>query len=215
MNIRKLIAVAASALALCALAVSCKNSAKKDGAAAEHYKIGDKGPGGGIVFYYSEEGFPVQDSDDASPVICHYLECSRKEMKNVPWCPCGGCDIKTEDDVGAGKLNTAHIINYAHGGKPLTPSNCAAYACAAYSTKTTKAGEWYLPNGYELRLIYDNLRERGAGKKKKITSNATHWSSSQNDIFCDDAYWLNFKSGMSCSCYRKYFALAVRAVRAF
>lgn len=203
MDIRKLIAVAALSLTYA--------GAFAQSAAAEQYKIGDKGPGGGIVFYYSEEGFPVQDSDDESPVICHYLECARKEMRNVPWCPCGGCDIKTEDEVGAGKLNTARIINYAHGGKPLTSSNCAAYACAAYSTKTTKVGEWYLPNRYELRLIYQNLREN----RKKITSNATHWSSSQCDTDRDLAWWLNFKSGMSCNCYRKYFALAVRAVRAF
>lgn len=203
MDIRKLIAVATLSLAYA--------GAFAQSAAAEQYKIGDKGPGGGIVFYYSEEGFPVHDSDDATPVICHYLECSRKEIKNVPWCPCGGCDIKTEDEVGAGKLNTARIINYAHGGKPLTSSNCAAYACAAYSTKTTKVGEWYLPNRYELRLIYQNLREN----RKKITSNATHWSSSQCDTDRDVAWWCFFYTGTSCCCTRKDTPLAVRAVRAF
>ena len=199
--------------AFCAIAVAfvfAHGAFAQERKAAGKYKIGDKGPGGGIVFYYSEEGFPVQDSDDVPPVICHYLECARKEMKNVPWCPCGGCDIKTEAEIGAGKLNTARIINHAHG-EPLTSSNCAAYVCAAYSTKTTKAGEWYLPNGYELRLLYENLREN----RKKITSNATHWSSEQWDISCNNAHWLNFKTGMSCSCYRKYFALAARAVRAF
>lgn len=193
--------------AFCAIAAAFAQERK----AAGKYKIGDKGPGGGIVFYYSEEGFPVQDSDDATPVICHYLECARKEMKNVPWCPCGVCNIKTEAEIGAGKVNTVRIINHAHGGKPLTSSNCAAYVCAAYSTKTTNAGEWYLPNGYELRLLYQNLRKG----KKKIASNTTHWSSEQWDISCNNAHWLNFKTGMSCSCYRKYFALAARAVRAF
>ena len=200
-------------IAIAAFALVCAGVSAQEQNAAKHYEIGDKGPGGGIVFYYSEAGFPVQDSDDASPVICHYLECAPEEVGSIPWCPCGHkmwCHIRTMDDLGAGKLNTARIINHAHG-ETLTSSSCAAYACAAYSTKTTKAGEWYLPNGYELRLLYQNLRKG----KKKIASNATHWSSEQWDISCNNAHWLNFKTGMSCSCYRKYFALAARAVRAF
>ncbi|MDE5799182.1 MAG: hypothetical protein K2H73_09255 [Treponemataceae bacterium] len=190
-------------IAIAAFALVCAGASAQS--AAEHYEIGDKGPGGGIVFYYSEAGFPVQDSDDANPVICHYLEYARKELKNVPWCPCGGCDIKTEDEIGAGKLNTARIINHSHG-KPLTSSNCAAYAYAHYGTKTTKAGEWYLPSKLELHLLYENLRKSG-----KIASDAWHWSSSQyryNVAWCqisDSQQDYDGKFGSGCA----------RAVRAF
>ena len=174
-----------------------------------NYEIGDLGPGGGYVFYYSEAGFPVYNSDNASPVICHYLECSPVELGSMTWCPCGNkrwCNINTMDGVGAGKLNTAHIINYTHG-KSLIPSNCAAYACSRYFTGTTKAGEWYLPSKLELNLIYETLRKSG-----KITSNAWHWSSSQN--YSDYAWVQRFSDGNQGDS-GKDSSNCVRAVRAF
>lgn len=195
--------------ALCALACTTAFSQELN-AAAKHYKIGDKGSGGGIVFYYSEEGFSVQDSDDASPVVCHYLECSPNQLESMTWCPCEGekwCDINTSDGVGAGKLNTARIVNYAHEKQP-TPSNCAAYVCLRYSTETTKEGEWYLPSKLELDLIYKNLRKSG-----KIGGDAWHWSSSQSRIFfgaCDQ----RFGDGSPGAHYKDY-RYCVRAVRAF
>ncbi|MBP3367344.1 MAG: hypothetical protein J6K96_10220 [Treponema sp.] len=190
-----------------------KNLSKPQNAAAGSYDIGDFGPGGGYVFYYSEAGFPVYESDNASPVICHYLECSPVELGSTTWCPCGNkkwCNINTMDGVGAGKLNTAHIVNYTHE-QSLTPSNCAAYACSRYFTGTTKEGEWYLPSRLELNLIYENLRKSG-----KIVSDAWHWSSSQdnssyawNQRFSDGAQnsynEYNYKNLYSC----------VVAVRAF
>lgn len=193
-----------------------KNLAKPQNAAAGNYDIGDFGPGGGYVFYYSEAGFPVYESDNASPVICHYLECSPVELGSITWCPCGNkkwCNINTMDGVGAGKLNTAHIVNYTHE-KSLVPSNCAAYACSRYFTGTTKEGEWYLPSKLELDLIYENLRKSG-----KIESNAWHWSSSQyNDYsawdqrFSDGSYSNYIYYHNNCN---KNSSCVVRAVRPF
>lgn len=187
-----------------------KNFSKLQTATIGHYDIGDKGSGGGIVFYYSEAGFPVYDSDNASPVICHYLECSPVELGNIIWCPCGNkkwCNINTMDGIGAGKLNTAHIINYTHE-KPLIPSNCAAYACSRYFTETTKEGEWYLPSKIELGLIYKTLRTSG-----KIVSDEWHWSSSQSDSFTCARVQRFYDGGQDN--YEKYFSGCVRAVRAF
>lgn len=194
-----------------------KNLVKPQNAAAGKYKIGDFGPGGGYVFYYSEAGFPVYESDNANPVICHYLECSPVELGSITWCPCRKgqyqwcCNVNTMDGVGAGKLNTAHILNSTHyDGSLLTPSNCAAYACSRYFTGTTKEGEWYLPSKLELDLIYENLRKSG-----KIVSDAWHWSSSQcNDYF---AWHQRFSDGhqYGINNYGKIDSYVVRAVRAF
>ena len=185
-----------------------KNLAKPKNAAAGNYDIGDLRPGGGYVFYYSEAGFPVYESDNASPVICHYLECS-PELGSITWCPCGckeWCVVNTMDGVGAGKLNTVHIVNYAHE-ESLIPSNCAAYACLQYSTGATKAGEWYLPSEDELNLIYVNLVRTGI-----IKSDRWHWSSFM-DI--DTSTWSqNFNDGNQDS-HVKNNVYYVRAVRAF
>ena len=192
-----------------------KNLAKPKKAASGGYDIGDKGPGGGWIFYVSEEGFPVYKG--SGMVICHYLECSPTELGTMSWCPkkisknC--CDVTTTDGVGAGYNNTANIIVASHRGGSLTVSNCAAKACKAYFTGTTKAGEWYLPSKLELNLIYENLVKTGV-----INSSAWHWSSSQGNSY--DAWQQNFSNG-----YKDYFSYnnnggksydyCVRAVRAF
>ncbi|MBD5435560.1 MAG: DUF1566 domain-containing protein [Treponema sp.] len=201
--------------AFCAIAaafVFAHGAFAQERKAAERYKIGDKGPGGGIVFYYSEEGFSVQDSDDVPPVICHYLECAPTELGETTWCSrsCGkngGCNFNnTTDDVGGGKLNTFHIANYEHE-EPLTPSNCAAYACSKYSTETTKEGEWYLPSKMELNLIYEYFQKSG-----KIVSNEWYWSSSEHN---DYYMWCQRLSNGSDGLSRRSDSCRVLAVRAF
>ncbi len=176
------------------------------------YKVGDTGPGGGIVFYYSEVGFSVQGSD----VLCHYLECSPTELGLIPWCPrmSERCSHYFRDGalkygIGDGKGNTETILRENHT-VPLTSANCAAKACAEYSTKTTKAGEWYLPSANELELIYRNLKMRG-----KITSDSWHWSSSADELnYRGRADAVNFSNGNK-SHDLAYYTNVVRAVRAF
>ena len=188
-------------------------TAQEQKPAVENYNIGDSGSGGGIVFYYSQTGFPVYKTDSATPVICHYLECSQEELGNIPWCSCKHkkwCNINTLDGIGAGKLNTSLIINYAHE-KPINPTTCAAYACSQYSTETSKEGEWYLPSRIELNLIYKNLR-----LSRKIISDAWCWSSLQGNYY--SAWGQRFSDGVQDYGYYSYgkdLNYAVRAVRAF
>lgn len=176
------------------------------------YKIGDKGPGGGIVFYYSESGFPVYESDNASPVRCHYLECSPVELGSIAWCPCtrsNGCNVRTERKVGGGKINTKRILN-AHNADSLTPSNCAAKACSVYSTETTRAGEWYLPNSTELDLMWENV----IGSWIINYIDGAHWSSQAGR---NSAWYQAFSpnGSQSAGSESKYEYGGVRAVRAF
>lgn len=131
---------------------TAKNSANKT------YKIGDEGPGGGWVFYYSEEGFEVHDGKNGVKV-CHYLEVSKEELGRIRWCPDYGdvgCRPLTEYGLGYGMLNTFNIVISKHR-KTLTESNCAAYACAQYKTDTTNTGEWFLPSREELLMLYVNF----------------------------------------------------------
>lgn len=185
------------------------DSVKNNETSDKNYKIGDIGPGGGYIFYYSISGFPVYSGDKMT--VCHYLECSPDLVGDkASWCPCPEktrCNVNTDTGIGAGKKNTENILSANHSGKPLYAYNCAAKACAEYSTKTTKEGEWYLPSLQESYLIYETLRKSG-----KIVSDAWHWSSSQNN----DKYALvqRFSNGYSANDY-KYRNNCVRAVRAF
>lgn len=182
---------------------------KNNGTSDKQYKIGDIGPGGGYIFYASVSGFPVYSGDKMT--ICHYLECSPDEVGDrATWCPCTQktwCSVETNDAIGAGKKNTENILSVNHSGKALYAFNCAAKACAEYSTKTTKAGEWYLPSKVELNLIYTNLRKSG-----KVVSDRWHWSSSQGKY---NTAWVQRFSDGSQGYSNKVNSHCDRAVRAF
>lgn len=144
------------------------------------YSVGDTGPGGGIVFYVSEEGFDVFDGKGGVQK-CNYLEVSKEEIGKRTWCTCTKspwCAPNGGPGIGYGKSNTYKIITASHSGGSVNSSNCAASACYNYSTPTTSKGEWFLPGKDELNLIYQNCGE-------KIRSGASgdyHWSSSPYSI---------------------------------
>jgi len=170
------------------------------------YKIGDEGPGGGIVFYISKEGFRVYDGKGGS-VVCYYLEMSKNTLGKSKWFP-EYSNIGTQTGLGYGKSNTYKIVN-AGTSKGLTEENCAAYRCSKYSTSSTKAGDWWLPSKDELDLIYQN-------QKKHVLASSTdkwHWSSSESSYcnawlkeFGDSDWYYNLKDNLT---------ISVLAVRAF
>ena len=177
------------------------------------YNIGDDGPGGGIIFYYSEAGFDVYEPD-GSVKKCHYLEVSKFDLGDIRWCSkksgADCCNITTLPDVGAGRINTFKIIKSSHKGGTITKENCAALACHSYSTATTKAGDWFLPSKDELNLLYKNLG------KRVLLSNTTndnwYWSSSQ--LGNSNAWYQSFSNGRQPN-DDKDGTRSVRAVRAF
>ena len=179
---------------------------------SQQYKIGDEGPGGGIVFYYSEKGFDVYEAD-GSVTRCNYLEVSKTEVAWATWCSCtyetSYCYIGSAvSEIGFGKTNTYKIINGNHTGDTVSSSNCAAKACFEYSTAQTAKGEWFLPSKDELNLLYKNLGTR-------ILATATdtwHWSSSQYDS--DDSWYQYFSDGNQ-DYINKFNTNSVRAIRAF
>lgn len=131
---------------------------KNNGNSDKQYKIGDIGPGGGWIFYYSEDGFKVYDGKNGEK-ICHYLEVSKDEVGIIAWCPDSkneGCRPVTNYGLGYGLFNTYNIMISKHK-ESLTAKNCAAYVCAQYKTDSTNAGEWFLPSRDELSLLYKNF----------------------------------------------------------
>lgn len=166
-TVKKILASAASVLMLILTSAS---------AAEKVYKVGDIGPGGGIVFYKNVSGFSVEDGNGESK-ICHYLEVSAEDLGQATWFPTSAVDMPSSKyGIGEGKAATNEILALVKKSD-LTAENCAAYACSKYRTSTTKAGDWFLPTSDEIRQLFKNL----SPEKIHIENAEFYWSSSIED----------------------------------
>ena len=172
-----------------------------DGVLIRKYEMGDTGPGGGAVCYYDPNGFTVNGK------TCHYFECSKETIGLSVWCPCtssGWCNVTTSFVIGAGYANTQAILDHPNHAS-ATAADCAAKLCANYSTSTTNAGEWFLPNTNEADKIYKGV---------SIISSEDIWSSQGGDA--NTAWSVKLRStGSSSVGTIKNSACSVRAMRAF
>ncbi len=141
--------------------ITTKNNSTKENntPSKQIYSIGDEGPGGGIVFYYSEEGFLLPN--ELGGKRYYYLEVSKNPVaESIRWCPCRGtsfCGTSYPKSLGSGKVLTYKIISEPKHKNKLSTTNCAAFACYNFSTPQTSKGEWWLPSMQELFLIFNNL----------------------------------------------------------
>ena len=119
------------------------------------YRIGSVGPGGGLVFYISNEGFEVYDGMGGK-TICHYLEVAQVSKGLSCWSP-GNMMVDTETGLGYGKSNTYKILNTFRNSDDMSAYNCAAYRANKYHNAQTKQGEWWLPSKDELNLLQKAL----------------------------------------------------------
>ena len=175
---------------------------------AKSYSIGDIGPGGGIVFYKSAEGFEVDDGM-GDVQVCHYLEVSAEDLGATTWIPSEASFLEDLDNIygiGAGKANTFLIANAGLCPEDLTKENCAAYVCSVYSTKTTSPGDWYLPSSDELKLVFKNLTL----EQLKVTSKDFYWSSSEEG---EGSAWA--RKNKTSTIDSKTCKFLVRAIHAF
>jgi hypothetical protein len=140
---------------------------------AIEYKIGDKGPAGGIIFY--DMGF-VMDG-------WRYMEAAPQDFPNKA--QFGGCGVLTETGVGSGMQNTARIAaDLKSRGQTLR---------AAQIVSVPKYGgydDWFLPSRDELNLMYENLKQKRIGG----FSSDAYWSSSCTNTYFY-AYSINFSDG--------------------
>jgi len=172
------------------------------------YKVGDEGPGGGIVFYVSEKGFKVYGSKKEERIY-HYLEMTAESLGLSKWLP-SYVEIKgTEIGLGYGKSNTYKILKMS-AKLDLNKDNCAAYRVSQYSTPTTKKGEWWLPSKEELNLMYKTMKNRVLATLGE--NYMWHWSSS--DAGKALAWLQYFDDGLQYDAHKDYIE-SVRGIRSF
>lgn len=187
-------------------------------------QIGDTGPGGGKIFYRSESGFIMTDTNE----ICHYLEVSPVDVgTNLQWSSAsfissgfGGTagwwvSIEgTADGIGTGRKNTAIILG-------IDANAPAAKVCNDYSNNGKS--DWFLPSIeelFQLRINRDSIDSHWE---------VAHWSSTlynNSNRFTNGAIrtlqidydytWLGYgKTDVPVTIANAANAYFVRAIRAF
>ena len=162
----------------------------------KNYEVGDKGPGGGIIFYVNKAGFTVEGYGTA-----RYLEAAPADMGEFAWGGHGTSIGGTGTGIGSGRNNTDRIL-------AKVPGAPAALACKNYTGggKT----DWFFPSKDELKELY--LKKHLVGG---LGNNYYYyWSSSEGNSH--SAWYQDFDSGTQYGYnFNKGSSFLVRAVRAF
>jgi hypothetical protein len=191
------------------------------------YKIGDTGPGGGIIFYHNPDGFTVQGygrrGDDGyfPSYTAYYLEAAPpKTAMAAQWGNQGTLvrDVTTftkNDDPKAGLMGNGRkdtqIIAAHMKTRRITDS--AAQKCV--ELKEGGYDDWFLPSPGELLELCKQGQLKGVDLKKTGNDYEALWSSSQSTD--QQAAYVRAGSNTSSWVYidRKETRISVRAIRAF
>jgi hypothetical protein len=129
------------------------------------YRIGDTGPGGGLVFY--DKG---SNTDG-----WQYMEVSPSSLGTAQWST-SDIDVTTSTTIGMGRRNTLLIVDMLRG---KSESNRAAQLCAEY--RGGGFNDWFLPSKDELNAVYTALVKSYIVIDRGLTGwTDWHWSSSQS-----------------------------------
>ena len=155
------------------------------------YKIGDRGPAGGIIFY---------DSGNSS-TGWRYLEAAPEDQGKAAWV-CYEVYLKGAKYTGLsqGKMNTDAIII------ECKEQDTAAKMCVDYHGGGMN--DWYLPSKSELSEMFKVLS--GRGDAKLVFNN--YWSSSQYNA---NSGWMQDYSSRIENHFGKDSQQNVRAIRSF
>jgi len=166
------------------------------------YKIGETGPGGGIIFYYNPQGFNFYTSaNDTTGKICHYLEAAPHDIpQQIAWASSAFTNTPingTEYAIGTGKRNT-DLILAMDANAPIVK------ACNDYSNNGKN--DWFLPSIDELVELYN--------QRAYITVNSNRSLSSSTQATQANCMNMSFSTGSPYTSPKNYITQA-RAVRAF
>jgi len=176
------------------------------------FAIGDRGPAGGWIMYINEN-YPASNPNGSYPSTWHYIEAAPQDISNSYWAP--NDDIVSgaqEQSVGYGFDNTIAINTYHSGSTQTAAKKCINYSV---TVKGTTYSYWYLPSGYELIYMYQNLqRDRGVGDFITDGWEGHYWSSSCMNS--TSARFVDFEDG-AYQYYRKSVSdlFSVRPIRYF
>ena len=175
------------------------------------YAIGDTGPGGGIIFHVSKEGFIMTDTGET----CHYLEASPEDLGKLAWAS-PGYESTTiagleEDKIGPGRKNTALIL-------AVDANAPAAKACNDYSHNGKS--DWFLPSVRELFELKFNRESVGIEIEIDNNGNDSYWSSTTATLYPwahneYDVLIVSFWPNSSLGPIPRNSTSKVRAIRAF
>ena len=164
------------------------------GSADGNYKVGDTGPGGGIVFYEAGSVQPWGRYLEAAPAGWSGVD----DPMDV-WCDDSSLEVAgTETTIGAGAANTKLITAACGSG-------------AANTVRDYDGGgktDWFLPSKDELNALYEQRDTVGGFGTGKFG----YWSSSQSSA---DGTWLQLFAYGSQYHGNEYSTYGVRPVRAF
>jgi len=166
-------------------------------AAPTTYKVGDKGPAGGWIFY--DKGVFTNG--------WQYMEAAPNDIGPAQWGAIGTDVGGTSTSAGTGRANTQRIVPALN----QTGDDGAALLCTALNINGHTG--WFLPSKDELNLMYVNLKTKGLGG----FGNGWYWSSSQGD-YNTSAWAQRFSDGYQYGgndWSHKGNTYSVRAVRQF
>ncbi|MHC6203526.1 leucine-rich repeat protein [Breznakiellaceae bacterium SP9] len=152
------------------------------------YKVGDRGPAGGLVFYdkgHSSDGWRYLEAAPASAEF------------TAQWDPNNTGVSNTQTGLGTGKENARFMTD-----------RLAVLAFRIAGLNIGGFSDWFLPSKDELYLMYLNLAMKGLGNFK----DGRYWSSSQSDA--SSVWYQNFSDGGK-SYNSKSNSFNVRVARAF
>ncbi|TDW49796.1 hypothetical protein EV144_102219 [Flavobacterium sp. 270] len=138
------------------------------------YKVGDKGPSKGTIFYDKGEytnGW-------------RYIEAASNDLKSSEWgCASSAITKARNSEIGRGAYNTAQIlryhdslVNYYKNPAICNPANDGSLL-AKYAVRyiQEQSADWFLPSSEELELIHKNLY---LNNLENLT-NSNYWSSTE------------------------------------
>jgi len=169
------------------------------------YKIGDRGPAGGIIFFDKGNTINGWRYLEVAPVSTEFKSQWGAYEKNLSG---------TSTEIGAGKRNTQLIIDFL---KTTGETGKAAQLCA--NLNFGGLNDWFLPSKDELDLLYKNLKNRNIGNFITTVDNLNeshiYWSSSQFNNYV--SWFQNFNDGFQnyASNLGKSDTFSVRAIRSF